>query len=84
MEITIKRYSRKMTYEDAATLDEFWELAKRRERSLRACLKSPRTRLGGVFSVQTSLKTLAIRQDCGGFLPCWTKNPLANPRTLRS
>ena len=38
----------------------------------------------GVFSVQTSLKTLAIRQDCGGFLPCWTKNPLANPRTLRS
>ena len=23
MEITIKRYSRKMTYEDAATLDEF-------------------------------------------------------------
>ncbi len=34
MEITIKRYSRKMTYEDAATLDEFWELAKRVERSL--------------------------------------------------
>ena len=34
MEITIKRYSRKMTYEDAATLDEFWELAKRTERSL--------------------------------------------------
>ena len=31
MEITIKRYSRKMTYEDAATLDEFWELAKRRQ-----------------------------------------------------
>ncbi len=24
--VTIKRYSRKMTYEDAATLDEFWEL----------------------------------------------------------
>ena len=34
MEITIKRYSRKMTYEDAATLDEFWELAKHTERSL--------------------------------------------------
>ena len=34
MKITIKRYSRKMTYEDAATLDEFWELAKRTERSL--------------------------------------------------
>ena len=34
MEITIKRYSRKMTYSDAATLDEFWELAKRVERSL--------------------------------------------------
>ena len=33
MEITIKRYSRKMTYEDAATLEEFWELAKRTERS---------------------------------------------------
>ena len=33
MEITIKRYSRKLTYEDAATLDEFWELAKRTERS---------------------------------------------------
>ena len=27
MEITIKRYSRKLTYEDAVTLDEFWELA---------------------------------------------------------
>ena len=24
MEITIKRYSRKLTYEDTATLDEFW------------------------------------------------------------
>ncbi len=34
MEITIKRYSRKMTYADAATLGEFWELAKRVERSL--------------------------------------------------
>ena len=34
MEITIKRYSRKLTYEDAVTLDEFWELAKRTERSL--------------------------------------------------
>ena len=34
MEITIKRYSRKLTYENAATLDEFWELAKRTERSL--------------------------------------------------
>ena len=34
MEITIKRYSHKMTYEDATTLDEFWELAKCAERSL--------------------------------------------------
>ena len=34
MGITIKRYSCKLTYEDAATLDEFWELAKRTERSL--------------------------------------------------
>ncbi len=34
MEITIKRYSRKMTCEDAATLDEFWELVNRTERSL--------------------------------------------------
>lgn len=34
MEITIKRYRRKLTYVDAATLDEFWELAKRAERSL--------------------------------------------------
>ena len=34
MELTIKRYSRKMTYEDAATLEEFWELVKRTERSL--------------------------------------------------
>ena len=34
IEITIKRYSRKLTYEDAATLDEFWELAKRTERIL--------------------------------------------------
>ena len=34
MELTIKRYSRKMTYENAATLDEFWELVKRTERSL--------------------------------------------------
>ena len=34
MEITIKRYSRKLTYEDAATIDEFWELAKHTERSL--------------------------------------------------
>ena len=34
MEITIKRYSHKLTYKDAATLDEFWELAKRTERSL--------------------------------------------------
>ena len=34
MEITIKRYSRKLTYENAATLDEFWDLAKRTERSL--------------------------------------------------
>ena len=34
MGITIKRYSCKLTYEDAATLDEFWELVKRTERSL--------------------------------------------------
>ena len=34
MKITIKRYSRKMTYEDAATLEEYWELVKRTERSL--------------------------------------------------
>ena len=34
MEITIKRYSRKLSYEDAATLDEFRELVKRTERSL--------------------------------------------------
>ena len=60
------------------------ESVQRPRLTFRACLESPRTRLGGVFSVQTSLKTLAIRQDCGGFLPCWTKNPLANPRTLRS
>ena len=51
---------------------------------LRACSASPRACLGGVFSALTALKILAIRQDACGFLPCWTKNPLANPRTLRS
>ena len=50
---------------------------------LRACLISPRARLDGGFSAQTSLKTLTIRQDCCGFLPRWTKNPLANPHSLR-
>ena len=49
----------------------------------RACLISPRARLDGGFSAQTSLKTLTIRQDCCGFLPRWTKNPLANPHALR-
>ncbi len=33
MKITIKRYSRKMTYEDAATLDELWAIAKQFDRS---------------------------------------------------
>ena len=41
---------------------------------LRACLTSPRARLGGIFSALTALKILAIRQDCCGFLPCRTKN----------
>ena len=50
---------------------------------LRACLKSPRARLDGVFSALTALKILAIRQDACGFLPCRTKNPLANTHTLR-
>ena len=50
---------------------------------LRACFISPRARLDGGFSAQTSLKTLTIRQDCCGFLPRWTKNPLANPHSLR-
>ena len=51
--------------------------------SLRACLKSPRTRLDSVFSALTALKILAIRQDACGFLPCRAKNPLANTHTLR-
>ena len=50
---------------------------------LRACLKSPRARLDGVFSALTALKILAIHQDVCGFLPCRTKNPLANTHTLR-
>ena len=50
---------------------------------LRACLKSPRACLGGVFSALTALKILAIRQDACGFLPCRAKNPLANPYTSR-
>ena len=28
--------------------------------------------VGGIFSVLTALKILAIRQDCCGFLPCRT------------
>jgi hypothetical protein len=40
----------------------------------RACLTSPRARLGGIFSALTALKILAIRQDCCGFLPCRAKN----------
>ena len=50
---------------------------------VRACLKSPRACLGGVFSALTALKILAIRQDACGFLPCRAKNPLANPYTSR-
>ena len=50
---------------------------------LRACLTSPRARLGGIFSALTALKILAIRQDYCGFLPCRTKTYLANPHTLR-
>jgi len=34
MGITIKRHRRNISYEDAATLSEFWELAKRFDRSL--------------------------------------------------
>ncbi len=34
MKITIKRHRRNISYEDAATLSEFWELAKRFDRSL--------------------------------------------------
>ncbi len=34
MGITIKRHRHNMSYEDAATLSEFWELAKRFDRSL--------------------------------------------------
>ena len=44
----------------------------RQSEIVRACLKSPRARLGGIFSVLTALKILAIRQDCCGFLPCRT------------
>ncbi len=33
MGITIKRHRRNISYEDAATLSEFWELAKRFDRS---------------------------------------------------
>ena len=40
----------------------------------RACLTSPRARLGGIFSALTALKILAIRQDFCGFLPCRAKN----------
>jgi hypothetical protein len=54
-----------------------------RRPAVRACFISPRARLDGGFSAQTSLKTLTIRQDCCGFLPRWTKNPLANPHSLR-
>ncbi len=34
MGITIKRHRRNISYEDAATLSEFWELARRFDRSL--------------------------------------------------
>jgi len=34
MGITIKKHRRNISYEDAATLSEFWELAKRFDRSL--------------------------------------------------
>lgn len=34
MGITIKKHRRKLSYEDAATLDEFWALAERFDRSL--------------------------------------------------
>lgn len=34
MEIAIKKHRRKLSYEDAATLDEFWVLAERFDRSL--------------------------------------------------
>lgn len=33
MEITIKRHRRNLSYEDAATLDELWELSRRFDRS---------------------------------------------------
>ncbi len=72
----------------------FWNTAERQKtrqdgvrrlciQVLRACLKSPRARLGGGFSARTSLKTLAIRQDCCGFLPRRAKNQLTKPHTLR-
>ena len=59
------------------------EIFRRCQEDPRACLTSPRARLGGVFSALTALKILAIRQDACGFLPCKAKNPLANPHTLR-
>ena len=34
MEITIRKHRRNLSYEDAATLDEFWVLAERFDRSL--------------------------------------------------
>jgi len=34
MEIAIRRHRRKLSYEDATTLDEFWELARHFDRSL--------------------------------------------------
>ena len=34
MEITIRKHRRKLSYEDAATLSEFWVLAERFDRSL--------------------------------------------------
>jgi hypothetical protein len=36
---------------------------KKQSARLRACLTSPRARLGGIFSALTALKILAIRQD---------------------
>ena len=34
MEITIRRHRRNVSYEDAADLNEFWELARQFDRSL--------------------------------------------------
>ena len=47
MEITIKRYSRKMTYEDAATLDEFWVSS-----PVIKCKKTPRKKCSFVAEVK--------------------------------